>query len=74
MMLVSRSFLLTWVGTGLWQPTIGAYVWPNDQTDQLETILYEQSGFMSSNILNIIGGCTGAAGRGGRNFGAEWLR
>ncbi len=48
-------------------------MWPNDQTDQLENILYEQSGFLSSSALFTVEGCTGI-GTGGRIIGAEWLR
>ncbi len=68
-----RNTLFALAGACLWSPASGSYVWPNEKTDQLENLLYEQTGFMSQNLFTPILNCTGA-GTGGRNFAAEWLR
>ncbi|KAH8883560.1 heme peroxidase [Thozetella sp. PMI_491] len=54
----------------------GDYVWPNDKTDVIEGMLYEQKGFKSTNVATLVANCTGGGGIGrpGQNFGAEWLR
>ncbi|KAH8886022.1 heme peroxidase [Thozetella sp. PMI_491] len=72
-MAVARGFVLALAGCSIWKLAAGSYIWPNHQTDQLENLLYEQTGFMSNNLLPAIGGCTGV-GTGGHNIGAEWLR
>ncbi|KAH8887215.1 heme peroxidase [Thozetella sp. PMI_491] len=51
-----------------------AYTWPNDQVDQLEQLLYEQTGPADFPIGPIAQDCSGAFQGGGQNNGAEWIR
>lgn len=51
------------------------YIWPNPQTDLLESMLYEQQGFGSANSpATFIVPCDKVTFGTGRNGAAEWLR
>ncbi|PTB62284.1 heme peroxidase [Trichoderma citrinoviride] len=51
------------------------YIWPNAQTDLLESMLYEQQGFGSANSpATFIVPCDKVTFGTGRNGAAEWLR
>ncbi|KAK3317923.1 heme peroxidase [Apodospora peruviana] len=59
----------------LWQLAVATDpVWPNDKTDELERLLFEQEGFRTSEIAVFAKGCAVALGQPGRIFAAEWLR
>ncbi|KAH8885377.1 heme peroxidase [Thozetella sp. PMI_491] len=66
-----RATVLAFVLASTWAFAVSDYVWPNEQSDELENILYEQSNGLASEVAN----CAGAGNFGsGTSFGAEWLR
>ncbi|KAH8897867.1 heme peroxidase [Thozetella sp. PMI_491] len=61
---IARAFALA----GLVRLAVGEYVWPNEQTDELESHLYEGA------FASLVDGCDANFTEFGRNIGAEWLR
>lgn len=76
----TRTILYSVLSSYLWHPSNANYVWPNEEIDELERILFEQESIFGSSpasLASIVSDCSGfGAGSpgGGRNFGAEWLR
>ncbi|UKZ67466.1 uncharacterized protein TrAtP1_008626 [Trichoderma atroviride] len=76
----TRTILYSALSSYLWHPANADYVWPNEEIDDLEAILYEQQsifGAPGSDLASFVSGCSGfgeGTRGGGRNFGAEWLR
>ncbi|KAL6861941.1 heme peroxidase [Trichoderma novae-zelandiae] len=77
-MIISTRLLFTITRLGLVAGSAYAekeYIWPNAQTDLLESMLYEQQGFGSGNSpATFIVPCDKVAFGKGRNGAAEWLR
>ncbi|PTB44240.1 hypothetical protein M441DRAFT_66006 [Trichoderma asperellum CBS 433.97] len=77
----TRAILYSVLSSYFWHPSSAEYVWPDEQIDELERLLFEQDSPFDppgGNIASFVSGCTGFAGgpggSGGRSFGAEWLR
>lgn len=78
----TRAILYSVLSSYLWHPSNADYVWPNEEIDELERVLFEQDSIFGSHsgpgsIASFVSDCSGlgAGGPGGgRNFGAEWLR
>lgn len=75
----TRALLYSALSSSLWHPAKANYVWPNEATDELERILFEQESIFGGpgSLASFVAGCSGFGDgtRGGeRNFGAEWLR
>ncbi|PON20089.1 WSC domain-containing protein [Trichoderma gamsii] len=76
----TRAILYSALSSYLWHPANANYVWPNEEIDELERILFEQDsifGQPGSDLASFVSGCSGFGDgpQGGeRNFGAEWLR
>ncbi len=69
----TSGYLSSRLTAASWSPTGGSYVWPNPETDELENLLYEQSGFLGQSVVFEIAGCRGAVETTDRH-GAEWIR
>ncbi|KAM0525616.1 hypothetical protein ACHAPE_000325 [Trichoderma viride] len=75
----TRAILYSALSSYLWHPANADYVWPNEEIDELERILFESEsifGQPGSDLASFVSGCAGFGDGpgGGRNFGAEWLR
>ncbi|KAH8879268.1 heme peroxidase [Thozetella sp. PMI_491] len=68
---VGTAFLLA--SASIWPRVTHGYVWPDPTTDQLETLLYEQTGWRASSPAGLVSNCVGVVGTG-RSVGAEWVR
>lgn len=69
-----RIPLLALASVSLWCSITCELIWPNEKTDQLEQLLYEQKGFPSSGIASFVQDCVGFGSvEKGQSFGAEWL-
>ncbi|KAM0261527.1 hypothetical protein ACHAQJ_002210 [Trichoderma viride] len=76
----TRAIVYSILSTRLWSLTNAEYIWPNEEIDEIEKLLFEQENPFDGpgSLASLVSGCTGfGAGPGGstgRSFGAEWLR
>lgn len=70
-----QSLFLTAVKLGLTIPLAGAeYIWPNEEIDLLEHMLYEHSGYHVNSPASFVVPCGNVPFGPGRNGPAEWVR
>ncbi|RFU75382.1 wsc domain-containing [Trichoderma arundinaceum] len=77
----SRAIVYSVLSARLWSPTNAEYIWPNEDIDEVEKILFEGDNPFDgpgSGFASILGDCHGLIGTPsdplGRSLGAEWLR
>ncbi|KAL7929729.1 heme peroxidase [Trichoderma chlorosporum] len=58
----------------IWLPINADNVWPNDATDELEKMLFEQQNPFESSLATFAVPCSATGLAIGRSFGAEWIR
>jgi hypothetical protein len=55
-------------------PGVSGYTWPDDKVDEVEDLLYLQTGYNARNFSGPITPCTAGIGTEGSILAAEWIR
>ncbi|KAF3067686.1 WSC domain-containing protein [Trichoderma lentiforme] len=70
----TKTIAYTLATCSLWLPTNADNVWPNEATDELEKMLFEQQNPFESSLATFAVPCSASGLAIGRGFGAEWIR